>query len=510
MLTKFFRSLHKFLGMPLALIFVIWFLSGMVMVFAPGFPRAPRTSPSSTALKGNWIPLDSLVTNALGEDCNPTSVIFAGKNGHDLVTISAADTSVVLDAVTGVAYAPPKLTPDEVAKKYCNAPINRIDTLKTVDQWIPFEHYEDMMPIYKFYFNDDGKHQLYITGNGDLIQMTDKSQRIKAWFGTIPHWLYFTVLRKHQKAWTETVIWAALLGCIMCIAGIIIAIIDWRRQARRRGIFSIPYRKKLWRWHFILGLIFGWCCITFAFSGYMSMAPLPDFLVKERTIKGQEHDKPAQRGERQMRRRNNARNSMAQLDKYALLPSDLITSSDSILAIAFKSWEGHPYYTVTYPSLTRHIDATDANDVHDFVLSTELIEKKAAKAFPDLTPKITLISEYDSEYFSRTGRMTPLPAIRVEYIGDELHTVEYYDPKGLGVRTFDDNSRMHSLLYGKLHRLSFKCLTDHLWLWYTVMFLLLAGGSALSITGFIMTFQWISRKLHISRRSKKNKIHTLK
>lgn len=495
MLTKFFRMLHRYLGILLSLIFVMWFLSGMVMVFAPGYPRAPRTDPSATTLNGNWIPLDSLVKNAIGEHHSPASVTFSGKDGRDLVTITSADTSVILDATTGLEYHNPKLTPEEVAEKYCNAPIDRIDTLTKVDQWIPFGRYEQQMPIYKFHFNDPEKHQLYVTSSGSLIQMTDKGQRLKAWFGTIPHWIYFTFIRKHQQTWIDVVSWAALLGCVMCLAGIIIALIDWWRHSRRCGVFSMPYRKKLWRWHFVLGLLFGWCCITFAFSGYMSLAPLPRFLVKERMT--QQQDKGAPRGERQMRPRSNGRSDMASLDEYALSPTEVVAASDSILSISFKSWNGHPYYAVAYPSSTRNIDATHASGVEDFVLTAELVEEKAAKSFPNTPLKVTTITEYDSEYFTRTGRMTPLPAIRVEYLGDELHTVEYYDPKGLGVRTYDDNSRLHNLLYGKLHRLSFKCLTDHLWLWYSVMFLLLAGGSALSITGLIMALQWIGRKLHL-------------
>lgn len=500
MLTKIIRELHKILGIPLSLVFVVWFLSGMVMVFAPSFPRAPRTDPSATALRGAILPTDSLVGLALDSGKTPTSITFDGKYGKNFVTISGADTTVVLDATTGLEPERSNLTTEETAKLYCSAPIQRIDTLREVDQWIPFERYDRMMPIYKFYFNDPEKHQLYITASGDVIQMTDKSQRIKAWFGSIPHWIYFTVLRKHQQAWTETVTWAALLGCIMCIAGIIVALIDWWHHGRRTGRYAIPYRKKLWRWHFVLGLLFGWCCITFAFSGYMSMAPVPKFLVKERT---QSQDKPeseAKRGERQMRFRNRERNSVASIVDYKVLPSEIMASSDSIMSISYQSWENHPYYTVTYPTSVRYIDAAKSGDISDFVLTYDLVAKKAAKKFPDIKPVLSDVTEYDSEYFSRTGRMTPLPAIRVEYPGDELNTVEYYDPKGLGVRTYDDNSRMHSFLYGKLHRLGFKCLTDLPWLWYTVMFLLLAGGAAVSITGLIMALQWIGRKLHIGRR----------
>ncbi|MCM1218392.1 MAG: PepSY domain-containing protein [Lachnospiraceae bacterium] len=495
MFTKFFRNIHKFLGIPLSLVFVIWFLSGIVMVFTSDFPRAPRIDPAATPLKGDILLLDSLVASSLNAEDTPNSIIFSGRKDKILVTINSKDTCVVLDAITGEPYEAENLTPTDVAKMYCDAPISRIDTLEKVDQWIPFERYEKSMPIYKFYYGNPQQTQLYVTSSNEFIQITDKSHRIKAWFSTIPHWIYFTALRKHQKAWTETVIWAALLGCLMCVAGIIVAIIDWWHHARRAGLFSIPYRKRLWRWHFILGILFGWCCITFAFSGYMSMAPLPKFLIKERMSVYDSKAESAQCEGRKPRFRREGHNTMAPIENYSLSPADIIASSDSVIKISLKSWNGYPYYTVTYPSSTRNIDATH-KDMRDFVLTTDLVARSVVKKFPDTNPILTIVEGYDSEYYPRKGRTLPLPGIKVEYQGDELNTVEYYDPNGLGVRFYDDNSRLHDMLYGKLHRLSFKILTDYSWLWYTVMLLLLLGGTSLSVTGMVMAVQWIIRKLY--------------
>lgn len=509
MLTKFIRLTHKYLGILLAIFFVIWFLSGIVMVFVPGFPRAPKGDPLASAISSSVLPIDSLVDAALGPGAAPKSVVFRGKDDRSLVVIKGQDTTVTLDATSALPFVAPTLTPTEAASLRCHAPIERIDTLSQVDQWIPFDYYEEIMPIYKFRFADKARTEVYVTGDGQVIQLTTKASRTKAWFGTIPHFIYFTFIRKHQTLWTELITWAALLGCLMALTGIIIAIIDWARHGRRTSYLSIPYRRPLWRWHFILGLLFGWACITFAFSGYMSLAPLPDFLVKERTKPIGEDNKgdKAPRGSAQMRHRNLVAAGVAPLDSYALSPAQIFAQADSVEALTLKEWDGHPYYTVEFTSSIRHIDATDSTSLRPFILTPEMVAAKTAKTFPGITPEVSVVTEYDSEYFSRTGRMTPLPAIRVAYPGDELNTVEYYDPNGLTIRRYDDNSRLHSLLYGKLHRLGFKCLTDHLWLWYTVMLITLIGGAALSITGLIMALQWLGRRFHIGQKKHSQRVN---
>src|SRR5262249_9671390 len=111
----------------------------------------------------------------------------------------------------------------------------------------------------------------------DVVQYTTTASRFWAWLGAIPHWLYFTPLRKHQAQWSAFVVYSSLTGTITALLGVVIALWMYspRRQYRYAGVpTSIPYRG--WkRWHAIVGLIFGIVTTTWAFSGLLSMGPFP-------------------------------------------------------------------------------------------------------------------------------------------------------------------------------------------------------------------------------------------
>ena len=104
------------------------------------------------------------------------------------------------------------------------------------------------------------------------------------------------------------------------------------------------------------------------------------------------------------------------------------------------------------------------------------------------------MTDYDSDYYARKKDRMPLPVYRV-VADDYMHTHIYYQPETLVTRRIDDDSRLRSLLYGGLHRLNLKWLTDRPVLWHIVMFTLLIGGSLLSLTGVAVSLKWIIRSL---------------
>jgi hypothetical protein len=61
-----------------------------------------------------------------------------------------------------------------------------------------YTRYLNEMPIYKLYFTNPEKQQLYISSKtGEVLQFTDKAQRSWAWLGAIPHKFYFPFIRQH-------------------------------------------------------------------------------------------------------------------------------------------------------------------------------------------------------------------------------------------------------------------------------------------------------------------------
>ena len=171
MITKFMYTIHRVLGTLLSILFLVWFLSAFVMMYH-GFPRASQAEkleklePLSPSL-----PSVSEITSRLPEGEKVKGIrldrylgqtifhIRTDKGEHNL----PADSVQALPVIDGSRI-------HRVASLWCNAPIDRIDTLNRLDQWIPFGSLKREFPIYKFHFADTEKHQLYIgSQSGEVL-----------------------------------------------------------------------------------------------------------------------------------------------------------------------------------------------------------------------------------------------------------------------------------------------------------------------------------------------------
>lgn len=489
MIRKLFRILHKITGLALSLLFLMWFLSGIVMIWH-SFPKASAEyrMQRAASLQGE-LPALKDIYSLLPDSIDVWSVTIQTKYGRPVAALGGKGFSkeFYLDSLTPVESFSENMRM-KVIQEWCDAPIVRTDTLWAVDQWIPFERWKKQMPIFRYHFDDQQKHQLYMTSNdGKVIQFTDKDSRFWAWLGAIPHWVYFTLLRQHQNLWTKFVIWSASIGCVMCLLGMVTAIFVGARQ-RKQGFFRNPYKKRWYRWHFVSGLVFGFFAITFAFSGVMSMTDLPQWLKKEKPQAGQ------QSAPRMMRGRT-AGSKALKPDTYKLDYRLLLESSDTIKEIGVSSWKNAPYYKVVCNNSVQYVDASDSSAVKPFVLTENMITEDASarlKGKGEFT--VSLLEEYNTDYFARKKEKAPLPVYMVK-ADDYMNTCIYYNPTTLQVKQVNDDSRVRSFLYGGLHRLDIKFLTDRPVLWHIVMLVLLAGGSFLSLTGVVLTVKWIRRKL---------------
>src|SRR5262249_33131618 len=110
--------------------------------------------------------------------------------------------------------------------------------------------------------------------SGEVVQYTTSASRLRAYLGPIPHWLYFTPLRKHQTQWAQLVIWSSGLGTIGALLGLAVAVSMYTSRRPAGVPTRIPYRGAK-RLHVLFGLVFGAGAVTWAFSGLLSMDPFP-------------------------------------------------------------------------------------------------------------------------------------------------------------------------------------------------------------------------------------------
>jgi len=164
-ITKLMLTIHRILGSLLSILFLVWFLSGLVMIYHT-FPRADRADkrakmdylevtdlPPLQSIKDRLPegePIKSITLNSyLGQT---VFHIRTDKNSYDI----PADSTETLPVIDGNRIR-------KTASLWCTAPVEKVDTLYALDQWIPFGNLKKEFPIYKFHFADQEQHQLYLS-----------------------------------------------------------------------------------------------------------------------------------------------------------------------------------------------------------------------------------------------------------------------------------------------------------------------------------------------------------
>ncbi len=493
MFKRILSNVHKILGVALSVLFLMWFLSGFVMIFH-GFPKVTIQDrlekqqtlspnlPDAECLGRLFI--DTMKVSSLALDMHLDRPVFSVQN-------KSMSNRIYADSLTPVE----KLESEDIqqlVKQWNTSSVEKVDTLWESDQWLMPRKLTKDAPVYKYSFADEQSHELYISSvSGSVLQYTNREERIWAWLGVIPHWVYFTPLRQNQPVWIEFVKWTSGISCIMCLSGMILAIrLLWR--SRKKG-FKCPYKKRWYRWHYISGLIFGVFAITFAFSGLMSLTSLPDWLKK----------KPKNKVENTQSMRGSMRGASAiNLNEFKLDYRLLISEFEDVKSLEWATYQGKPYYKVATLNDQLNIAASDSLNIRPFVLTESVIHEGIKQIYGDsISYTVDLITEHDEQYYDRRKRKAPLPAYRV-IVHDELNTRHYYSLETLSQQRYDDNSRVQGVLYGGLHSFNFKFLMDRPWLWNIIMFSTMIGGTFLSLTGLVLSFKWINRK----RRKLLNKI----
>jgi hypothetical protein len=74
----------------------------------------------------------------------------------------------------------------------------------------------------KVALSDPGDTYLYVSDRtGEPVMRTSRATRGVAYVGAVLHWLYFTPLRRHGEIWIQLVLWLSIVGCVMCLSGLV-------------------------------------------------------------------------------------------------------------------------------------------------------------------------------------------------------------------------------------------------------------------------------------------------
>ena len=479
---------HRWLGVVLCLLFLLWFPSGFVMMYwdYPSIRPADRLA-HLTPLDAATIRLSPAEAAAKAEVEPSGSIRLTTFAGRPVYRFGGRDSAVVY-ADTGDEQI--EISQDEVARiaqmwSGQSVKAARVEAVDEADQWTLQNRIRDLQPLWKFSWPDG--QQLYVSqANGDVIQYTTKASRLGAYFGAIPHWLYFTPLRRNGPLWSRVVIWSSAVATLSALLGVIVGVWMYspsKRYKRGSTPTSIPYSGWWKRWHMIVGLLAGAGAVTWAFSGMLSMEPFP---------------RREGAGDRNGPRLFQALHGRAPLDRFAAKDARAALTELAGLPVKdleFASIAGEPAYFATIaPGNTRIVPvngepvaALDTRRVIDIVT-------RVSQPFGGARARV--IDQYDRYYLDR-HRDAPLPVVLVE-LDDSDHTRFYIDPKSArAVGGYSAVNFLDRWLYHGLHSMNFPWLYNYRPAWDIVVIAFLLGGTALTVTSLALAWQVLGRKLRL-------------
>src|SRR5436190_87712 len=406
---------HRWLGVAFCLFFVIWFTSGIGMMYwdfpevtpADRLERAPALDPATLRVS------PAQAVDALKQSHPPGQIRLNTYDGRPVYRFRVGRAEQIVYADPGTARG--EVSRDvmaRVAAAWTGQPgaaatVEPID----VDQWTVQGSFRSLKPLWKYSW--PGGEQVYVSQvSGEVVQYTTPASRLGAYLGPIPHWLYFTPLRKPQLASSRVVIGSSGIGTAAAIVGLAIGVWMYspaKRYRSQAGTTSIPYRGQK-RWHMVLGLIFGIGAATWAFSGMLSMDPFPV------TRRGERGDIPA------------ALRGGVPVAALSTNPQSVLVRlpNQRVKELELTSFDGEPVYVATIGGADTRI-VTASGEVRTTFDRDRIRKIVTASAGPSGLAELRDIAAYDWYYLDRRGAR-PLPVILAR-LNDADQSRYYIDPR---------------------------------------------------------------------------------
>jgi hypothetical protein len=478
---------HRWMGLAFCLLFAWWFVSGIFMMYwdYPAVSTADRLerAPVLDAAQLKLSPAEAY--SKLDSDRSASSTRLESFDGRPAYFFRMGRGEAIVYADTGEQQDgfPPELNL-KTAAAWSGQPASaaQLEEVTEPDQWTLEGELRNLFPLSKYSWRNGD--QVYISeSTGEVVQFTTRSSRLFAHLGPIPHWLYYTPLRKNGPLWSKVVIWSSGIATVAALMGLIAGLMMYSPSRRA----SIPYTGQK-RLHHILGLFFGIVACTWAFSGMLSMDPFP-FLENGRS--GARGVTTALRGKQPL------------LSQYAAKPPHEALAQ---LSPAFKakeleltSFAGEPVYLATGARGETRVIPINGEPLESFDYQRILDIVTPAIGTGNLA-EARLMTRYDAYYLDRSGQR-PLPVLLVQ-LNDDAHSRYYIDPKTaqvVGNYRSSARSWVDRWLYHGLHSINFPWLYNYRPAWDIVVLTLMLGGTSLCVTSVIIGFQLVRRKLFVRR-----------
>jgi hypothetical protein len=464
---------HQWIGIGTCLLFATWFVSGLVMMYV-AFPNLTDKERLAALPDIAWAKVGlspdramaaagltryprDLRLNMLNDE--PVYRLI-GENGRRQ-TISAADGRAIESISPEQALA--------AARRHPAAADVRLEGRVDRDQWSVTARFDPLRPFFLVSLGDAAGTELYVSErSGEIVLDTTRVERVWNWLGSIPHWIYPTVLRRDGALWRQVVLWISGICMLVAVSGVWVGVLRVRLRRRYSGGRITPYRGWM-AWHHITGFFAGVFVLTWMFSGWLSLNPGEFF---------------AGRGP-----------SRDMLQRYAghdaPVAAEFIARPQVTAVEARFVWlGGKPLMLLSDRAglLTSRDPATGA--------ATPLSDAQIFAAARALMPQAAMVQqrlEQQDAYWYSHHQQRPIPVLRVGF-DDAAQTWFHIDPRsGEILNRVDANRRSYRWLFNALHSFDFQPLLSYRPAWDAVLWLLSLLGLTISVSGIVIGWRRLCR-----------------
>ena len=270
---------HSWLGIGGCLLMLLWFVSGMVMLFI-GYPKlTPGERLAALPVLGDAGGLQGLSVLPAAVQAEPETVALTTLRGAPAYVVRTGSNVGAWSAVTGQALLPVSAQRAEAsAAQFAGGQAFVGATRVDEDRWTHSRALDAHRPLYRVEVGGAQPGDLYVSSRtGEVVLDAPHVQQRWNYVGAWLHWLYFLRMQSVDPVWTWVVIALSALCTVAAVSGIVVGVWRWRFRGHYRSGAKTPYVEPWMRWHHLIGLVAAAFVFTWIFSGLMSMNPLGIF-----------------------------------------------------------------------------------------------------------------------------------------------------------------------------------------------------------------------------------------
>lgn len=511
-------EVHRWVGISLALFMLLWFFSGLVIIYAePTTPtRAQQLAHAESLSPGaGWLSAGEAWERSAAQRKASSSNAKAADDGGKKPG-SGGESQIVEARLLQQAGEPLWLIEDGKGQRFALSAVDGVlhktsaeQALRIAEDWVGRDSISaatsvryietidkpailrnhDARPFHRITVDDGAGSELLISARtGEVVHSSTRLERGFYWAGNWAHLFRPLDLAGWGESRVTVLTWTAFAAVVAALTGLIVGWLRWRPGWFGRKTYSEgrvhPYRHFWFKWHFWGGLIGGVLALAWGLSGFLNNNPWQLF-------------SPANPGKEELARYVGAEDP-ALARSWRPVPlngvdADVVELSwrrlgDETVQLAYTRDGRRQLRTISGTS-TRFSDTSVLAAVHRLAGDVPVAAQ-------------TLLQEYDSYYYLRYHRDAadrPLPALRVE-LGDAVGTHLYIDPQDGRLLIKQDRSRrVFRWLYSALHHWDFGWLYQRpIWDAWMLTWVLL--GLVLSVSAVVIGW----KRLALTFRRKKH------